>query len=121
MTEMYLAQFDSLRRRAESELQVGGAFTEKRVSALCVQSAAQWRSEKSQVLASAQRYLDRQMRRLFGPCGGAARQDVLVALDVDVISDGADDFAAWFAHRKAKSKAKKRKTRRVNRERMKRK
>ena len=40
-----------------------------------------------------------QPKRLFGPCGRAARQDVLAA-----------DLEAWVAHRKAKKKRGKKKT-----------
>ena len=35
-----------------------------------------------------------QMCRLFGPCGGAARQDVLVSPDMDASSDGETDCEA---------------------------
>ena len=47
-----------------------------------------------------------QMRRLFGPHGSAARQDVLVAADMHAASEGAD-FEAWAAYRKAKKGKKK--------------
>ena len=41
------------------------------------------------------------MRRLFGPCGYASRQDVLVAAGKDPASEE-EDFEAWAAYRKAK-------------------
>ena len=41
------------------------------------------------------------MRRLCGPCGYASRQDVLVAKDMDTVSEE-EDFGAWMAYRKAK-------------------
>ena len=41
----------------------------------------------------------------MGPCGYASRQDVLVAADMDTVSERAD-FEAWAACRKAE-KAKK--------------
>ena len=44
----------------------------------------------------------RQMRRLFGSCGNAAHQDVLIAADMGVLSDQETDHAAWLARRKAK-------------------
>ena len=42
-----------------------------------------------------------QMRRLFGPCGSASRHGVLVARDIDTVSEEGD-FEAWAAYRKAK-------------------
>ena len=46
------------------------------------------------------------MRRLFCPCGNAARQDVLLAADVDTAPEEESDYAAWAAYRKAKKKEK---------------
>ena len=72
------------------------------------------RSETSLVLAgnkgnSGISAVVRQMRHVFGPCGGAPRQDVLAATDVDVKSNGGDDFAASAAYRNAKKKGEKEK------------
>ena len=47
----------------------------------------------------------RQTRRLSGPCGGAPRQDVLVAGDVSGCPISGADNGAWVAYRKAKKKA----------------
>ena len=44
----------------------------------------------------------KQMRRLSGQCGGAARQDVLVASEFAASSEESSDFAAWVKRRKAK-------------------
>ena len=44
------------------------------------------------------------MRRVFGPRGGAARQDVLAATDVNVNWNYEEDFAPWVAYRKEKKK-----------------
>ena len=109
-----MVEFDLLRRTTESQTQMRGAFPEASASALCVQGAALSRSEKSRALESAQENLGLmaaagQMRRQFGPCGGDARQDVLVAADVDVSSDDDADFGAWEAHRKAKKRSEKEK------------
>ena len=41
------------------------------------------------------------MRHLFVPCGYASRQDVLVAQDIDTVSEE-KDFGNWMAYRKAK-------------------
>ena len=41
------------------------------------------------------------MRRLLGPCGYASRQDVLVAQDMDTVSEE-EDCDTWAAYRKAK-------------------
>ena len=47
------------------------------------------------------------MRRQIGPRGGAARQDVLAAVDLGAISNDNGDYAAWVAHRQAKKKSEK--------------
>ena len=53
------------------------------------------------------------MRRLFGPRGNAGRHDVLLAADLDAVSEEAD-FASWVALRKPeKGKGEKREMRRV--------
>ena len=44
------------------------------------------------------------MRRLFGPRGGVARQDVSAAIGVDANSTDGDYFVAWNAHRGTKKK-----------------
>ena len=49
------------------------------------------------------REISRRMRRFCGPRGGAARQDVLAATDVDVNSNDEDGFPAWPAFRNAKA------------------
>ena len=43
-----------------------------------------------------------QMRRLFGPRGGAARRDGSVAADIDVFSGAETDFEGWASYRFAK-------------------
>ena len=79
-----------------------------------MQNAAFSRSEKSWVLASVQGDLgfpaaSKQMRRLFVPRGGAGRQDVLVAANIDLSSEAGTDFEAWVAYREAKKKSWKKK------------
>ena len=91
---------------------VGGASPEAFVSALCIQNAALLRSGKSLALSSVMGNLGfpsvgKQMRRIFGYSGGAARQDVLAAADVDVSSDAETDFEAWAAYRTTKKKGEK--------------
>ena len=86
---------------------MGRAFAEIFASVLCMQKAPLPRAEKSLLLASVHGDLGiaadaRQMRRLFGPCGVTALQDVLAAADLHAISTDDDDYAAWVAHRKAK-------------------
>ena len=73
----------------------------------CLRDASLSRSEKSAVVASVQGNLGvsaaaRQIRRLLRPRGGAAREDVSAAGDVDSNSNDQDDFAAWDAYRKAR-------------------
>ena len=70
-------------------MQLGGAPRGTPASVLCVQTASLSRPEKSLALASVQRNSGisaaaRHKRRFFGPCGGAARQDVSAATDVEV-------------------------------------
>ena len=107
----YWVRFDLLRRKAESEMRLEGAPPETFASAPCKKNAFLPQSEKSLVLASAQGNLGvpavaRQMRRLFGPRGGAVRQDVLAATDADVSSNG-DDVAARATHREAEQQERK--------------
>ena len=96
---------------------VRGAFREVCASVLRMQNAFLVRSGRSLDFASAQgnlgtnapmlhalRKVDAPMRRLFGPRGGAVRQDVLAATGVGGNSDAEDDFAALLAHRGAKQK-----------------
>ena len=88
-----------------------GAFA----PALHMQDAALSQSEESLVLAGAQGFrafpaVAKQMCRLVGPRGSAARQDVLVAADFDVSSNGETDFEARLAHREAKKKSEGKKT-----------
>ena len=42
------------------------------------------------------------MRRLFGPRDGAAREEVLVAADIDASSEGETDFEASAARREVR-------------------
>ena len=46
------------------------------------------------------------MRRLFGPCGGATRQDVLAATDADANWKG-EDFAARVVYRQTEKRKEK--------------
>ena len=77
----YSVRFDSLRFTAESEEHTEGAFLEGSASVIFMQDASHSGSEKSLVLGAVQGNLGisavaRRMRRPFGPCGGAVRQDV---------------------------------------------
>ena len=96
----------SAARRNRRCRRVGGA-PEAFAPALRMQNGSLPKSEKSLVLSSIQAYMAfpvvaKQMSRLFWPRGGAARQDVLVAADVDASSKEECDYAAWVARRKAK-------------------
>ena len=80
-------------------MQKGVASPEAFVLATFMQGAAISRSEKMLALASVQGNLGfpdvtKQMRRLFGPHGGAARQDVLVVADMHASSEEGTDFEA---------------------------
>ena len=97
----YSARLGLLRRMAESKMQMGGGVPETFAWARCAQDPALTRSEKSLALAGAQGNLGisavaRQMRRLFGPRGGAARRDAWAATDADANSND-DNLAACVA------------------------
>ena len=71
-----------------------------------MQHALPFRPEKPLASASAQGNLGmaeaaRQMGRLSGPSGGAARQELPAAKGEGTNSSG-DDFSAWAAYRMAK-------------------
>ena len=91
---------------------MAGGFLEESAAAQCMRNAALSGNEKSLVSARIQGALAlaaaaKQMRRLFGYRGSAARQDVLVAADADVSSWDENEHAAWLAHRKAKNDGRK--------------
>ena len=70
------------------------------------------RSGKSLVLACVQGNLcfpavAKHLRRLFGPCGVAVRQDVLVAANADVSSGEVTDFEVRVANPKAEKEGEK--------------
>ena len=96
--ELVLVEFDARRQKAQSSMQLGGDSTGAFVASLCAQNASPSKSEKSLELASflGNVNLSRvagQTRRLFGSCGGAARQDFLVAADEDLSSEVESDHA----------------------------
>ena len=100
---VFLPGFELPRSKAESEMQRSRAFAEACVSALRTQKAALSQSEKSLAVASAQGKLGfpaagRQVRILFGPCGGAACQDVPTASNFDASSEGDSDCEAWVEY-----------------------
>ena len=88
-------------------MQMGGAFAEALASILSMRNASLSKSENSSFPARIQGNIGfpaaaKQMRRLFRPRGRAARQDVLVATDIEVSSEAETDSEAWVAHCKAK-------------------
>ena len=100
--------------KEESKMQMGGAFIGIYASAMRMQNASLSRSGKSLVLASVQgrpgiSAVARQVRRLFGLCGGVARRDVSAAADVGATSNEHADSAAWVTRRKAKEEGRKKK------------
>ena len=99
-------KFDTLRQKVEARMIMGGGFPDEFVSVLRMQNAALTKNEKTLVLASLRNFLSlqsapAQMRRLFGPCGYASRQDVLVAADMDAAPEE-EDFGVWMVYRLAK-------------------
>ena len=84
---------------------MGRGFQDVFAPILCMQNAALAKSERSLVLASIQNTppfpaAANQMRRLFGPRENAARQDVLLAADLETGPEK-EDCAARAAYRKA--------------------
>ena len=71
-TGEYLVRLDLLRRKAESKMQIGGAYPATFASVLCMQNVPFSRPDKSQGVLGVSA-VARQMRRLFGPRRGAAR------------------------------------------------
>ena len=66
-------------------------------------------TEKSLVLASIRGNIvfaavGKQMRRLFGSRGGAARRDAVVSVESDSSAEEESGRAEWLARRKAKNK-----------------
>ena len=105
-------------------MQMGGGSPGDFGSALCMRDASLARSSKSLALAGLQGNLGisaaaRQMRRLCGPCGGIARQDVSAAVGVDANSTDGDHFVAWDARRETKKRNGEAKRRKVGRKNLK--
>ena len=102
----YLMEFDALQEKAGARMFMESGFPDEFASVLRMHKAAPSTSGKSQALVIIRNILAfpeaaSQMRRLFGPRGGAARRDALVAADMDMASE-AGNFAAWAANRRAK-------------------
>ena len=100
-TDVYLLAFDVLREKAEARMVMGSGSPDEFVSILCMQNAALSENEASLALAGMRNTLAspevvRRMRRLFGPCGMAVRQDVLMAADLDAALEE-KDYAAKVA------------------------
>ena len=81
-------EFDPLRRKAESEMQMGAGFPNAPASVLRMQNAALLRQEKSPALAGTRTSMASigpamTMRRSFRSCGGAGPQDILASGDAD--------------------------------------
>ena len=100
---------DVPRRKAVSTMQIGGGISEALGSVLCMQNASLSKPEQPLVLVSTRGNIGfpvvaKEMRRLAGPRGGAARHDVLITADVDVSSEEGRHYAAWVAYRTAEKK-----------------
>ena len=95
-----------LRGKAELRALLGPGYPDAFVSVLCMQNAALPNNGKTAVLASLGDTLafpraSAQMRRHFGPCGNASRQDVMAAQEMDAVSEE-EDYDAWLAYREVK-------------------
>ena len=95
----YSLESEARRREAEARMAMGGGFPAEFVSILRMQNASLGGTDAEQVSASIRGALAfaaaaKQMRRLFGSCGSAARQDVSVPADVDMSSEDENEHAA---------------------------
>ena len=89
--DAFLLESEVLRHEAEARMAIGGGPREEFVAILWAQDASLSKNGKSLVLDTVQGALAfaaaaNRMRRLFGPCGSAARRNVLVAADADFSS-----------------------------------
>ena len=104
--DTYLMEFNTSGQRAGARLIMGSGFRDEFVSVLRMRNAALTKNAQTLVLASsgntlASQSVSAQMRRLFGPCGYAPRQDVLVAADMDTAPEE-EAFEAWMVYCKVK-------------------
>ena len=89
---------------------MGAGYPKAFASILRTQNAALARQEKSRVLASAQRglkFMDvtATVRRLFGSCGGADRQDMLGTADAHGPLGRETEQEACATYKKAKTRS----------------
>ena len=96
--DTYLLESDISRQKAEARMAMGAGFPDEFASVLCMQNASLSKNERQLVIASVGASLSfaqvaAQMRRLFGNIGSSRNMDVLVAQDMDQVSDE-DDFEA---------------------------
>ena len=96
------AVFCRVRRASPSSrvrVPVNHMYAESYVLVFCMQNASSSKSEKSLILDYQGNFgfpaVAEEMRRLFGPGCGAARQDASVATAVGMSSVAGGDFAAW--------------------------
>ena len=104
-TDAFLLGSDVPLHTAVARVVMESGFPEEFVCILRMQNAPSPKNGKS-VLASVRGPMmfpaaARQMRRLFGSCGRAARQDVRAVVDVDRYSEGESKHRARLAYRKA--------------------
>ena len=100
-----IMEFERLRQKAEARMLMGFGLPDEFASILRMQNAGLSKNEKTMVLASlrntaASPNASPQVRRVFGPCGYASRQDVFAAQDMDTASEEGD-FEAWIPFRRA--------------------
>ena len=100
-----------LREKAASRMVLGSGSPAKVASVLCAHNAASTTNAKSRELARIRTTLaspeaPSQVCRLSGQCGSTAKQDVLVAADMDTGAEE-EDFVAWVAYQKAKKEERK--------------
>ena len=79
----FIAEFDLLRRKAESKMETGAGYPKQVASLLRMHNAGLPRQEKSPAMASSRRNLRfaeaaANMRRLFGSRGGGGRQEAWI-------------------------------------------
>ena len=104
--DTYIMEFEMLRRKAEARMVMGFGYRDEFAAVLCMQHAGQTKDEKIMALARfgntlASPQAPPHVRRPFGPCGYATRQDVVGPQGMGAASEK-EDFEAWAAYRKAK-------------------
>ena len=105
----HMAEYDLLRKKAESEMEMGARFPEQRAPILRMNHAGLFRQEQSLVTASCHKSLKFEdvaanAQRLCGSCGGGGRQDALFTEEAAGSLEIDKDLEALAACKKVKKR-----------------